>query len=109
MDKIAQARIELAEQQIFSYIGKVVKEKREYLEMTQGQLAEKMQTTQSFISEIERGKSRMSMTTLSNLCVVLDLPLDIKFVPREPLPKTKVVQYMDSGTVHVWIGGPIII
>ncbi len=108
MDEYAEARVRLAEKEIFEYIGNVVRDKRKERGWTQKTLAKELKTTQSRIADIENGMARLSMVSLSNLCVALDLPMDIRLVPRKPQPfKTQVVRVTDEGCVYVWIGGPI--
>lgn len=57
-------------------MGKRIQEKRLNLKLTQEKLAEKIDVTPSYISEIERGCSICSLEVLFNLSNVLELSLD---------------------------------
>ena len=59
---------------------KILKRKREKLQISQGQLAKQLGLTQTFLSEIERGRKSPSIETLFQLCEALD----IKLFPDEP-------------------------
>lgn len=50
---------------------------REARSMTQAQVAERLQQTQSFVSKVERGERRVDIVELHAFCIALDLP----FVP----------------------------
>lgn len=57
-------------------IGKRIQNKRKELKITQEKLAEKIDVSPSYISEIERGTSISSLATIFNIATVLDLNLD---------------------------------
>lgn len=52
---------------------------REKAGLTQGQLAEKLGETQSFISKCERGERRIDIIELREFCLAMDTTLD-KFI-----------------------------
>ena len=104
MDENSEARVKLQHQYLLKQIGDTVKGKRKELKLTQKDLADQINTTQSVVAEVEKGKAKLSMTTLAKFFTALGLPLDIRLTPRDQKPKTKVVQYLDSGTVYVFIG-----
>lgn len=57
-------------------IGKRIKIKRNEFKITQEKLAEEIDVSPSYISEIERGTSISSLATIFNIANVLDLNLD---------------------------------
>lgn len=57
-------------------IGKRIKRKRNEFHMTQEKLAEEIDVSPSYISEIERGTSISSLATIFNIATVLELNLD---------------------------------
>ena len=59
-----------------------IKEKREELGITQKELAEKIGISQSFLCDIEQGRSKPSIDTAVKLADALDIS-DIKFFEGE--------------------------
>ena len=57
-------------------IGSQVKIARERMKMTQEQLAEKLERSPQFVSDIERGVVGVSIPTLKNLCLALGVSSD---------------------------------
>ncbi len=57
-------------------MGKRIKEGRNRIEITQEKLAEKIDVSPSYISEIERGTSICSLAVLVNIAEILELNLD---------------------------------
>lgn len=53
----------------------LLREVRERAGLTQGQLAERLETTQSVISKCERGERRLDIVELKAWCEALDLSL----------------------------------
>lgn len=60
----------------FIAIGKRIREQRLYLGYTREKLAEKIGITPKFCSDIELGQKGMSLQTLCNFSVVLQLSTD---------------------------------
>ena len=60
----------------FKEIGSRIRCQREFLGYTREQLAEKLEVTPKFCSDIELGVKGMSLQTLSNLSRVLKLSTD---------------------------------
>lgn len=60
----------------YKEIGKRIKSKRKELKITQEQLAEIIDVSPSYISEIERGMSISSLFTITKIANTLDLSLD---------------------------------
>jgi len=60
----------------FKEIGSRIRCQREFLGYTREQLAEKLEVTPKFCSDIELGAKGMSLQTLSNLSLVLKLSTD---------------------------------
>lgn len=60
----------------YKEIGKRIQDKRKKLKMTQEKLAEKIDVSPSYISEIERGTSICSLAVLVNIAEILNLNLD---------------------------------
>ncbi len=57
----------------------IIKRKREALGLSQHKLAEKLGITQTFLSEIERGRKNPSLEQFFNICEALE----IKVFPDE--------------------------
>lgn len=57
-------------------IGKRIQNKRKELKITQEKLSEIIDVSPSYISEIERGSSICSLSTIVNIAKILDLSLD---------------------------------
>lgn len=53
-------------------IGKRIKEKRKLCSMTQERLAEELGVSVGYVSQIERGITRVNLDTLSNISAILD-------------------------------------
>ena len=57
-------------------IGRRIRIQRRYLNMTQGQMAELIGVSPSFIGHLERGTRQASLETLVTLANVLDVSVD---------------------------------
>lgn len=57
-------------------IGKRMKSKRVELKLTQEKLSELIDVSPSYVSEIERGTSICSLSTLTKIAMILQLNLD---------------------------------
>ena len=60
----------------YKAIGKRVRLRRQIMEFTQEQLAEKIGVCTSFVGHIERGTRKLSVETLYALCKVLETSAD---------------------------------
>lgn len=60
----------------FRAIGKRIRKQREYLRMTREGLAEKLGVSSKFCADIEYGVKGMSLSTLYNLSLILNLSTD---------------------------------
>lgn len=60
----------------YQMLGKRVRLKRKRMQLTQEQLAERIDRTASFVGHIERGTRKMSMETLCELAIVLNCTTD---------------------------------
>lgn len=58
------------------YVAKLLRDHRLQNGMTQSQLAEKLKTTQMFISQVELGKSKPPVSRLKAFCKALGIPMD---------------------------------
>lgn len=62
-------------------IGNAVKRAREKRNLTQTQLAEKLEVSSAYISAIEKsninGKKTVSLKQLAKICEVLDIPVEL--------------------------------
>lgn len=61
-------------------IGFAIKSIRRKLDISQLELAEKCQLTQTALSQIETGKKRPSQRTLDKICEALDIPQSIIYI-----------------------------
>lgn len=66
---------------ILENIGKQIKARRRELHMTQNKLSIESGISQATISEIERGKTNVSIGVLSRLCAYLYCELDVLLKP----------------------------
>ena len=62
--------------QINVEIGERIKKSREQVKMTQEKLAEKVNVSPQYISDLERGVVGVSIPTLKSLCIVLGVSSD---------------------------------
>lgn len=56
----------------YKIIGRRIKEKRKLCSMTQEKLAEELNVSVGYVSQIERGITRVNLDMLSNISAVLD-------------------------------------
>ncbi len=61
-------------------IGSAIKSIRKKLSITQYELAEKCDLSQTSLSQIETGIKRPSQRTISKVCAVLDIPESIIYI-----------------------------
>lgn len=61
-------------------IGSAIKSIRKKLSITQYQLAEKCELSQTSLSQIETGVKRPSQRTITKVCAVLDIPESIIYI-----------------------------
>ena len=57
----------------YNVIGERIKKVRKNKELTQEQLAEKMDVSIAFLSRIERGSSQINLKRLTQICEILDV------------------------------------
>lgn len=55
----------------------LLREVRERVGLTQEQIAERLETTQSVVSKCERGERRLDIVELRAWCQALDMPLPV--------------------------------
>ena len=60
-------------------IGKIIRERRKVMKMTQQELAKYCDLSHTGIGKIEMGKADIKITTLLKLCKILGLELTIQF------------------------------
>ncbi|MDU1936423.1 MAG: helix-turn-helix transcriptional regulator [Clostridium sp.] len=61
---------------IYKLLGKKIREERLKLNLTQEQLAEKVDISTSYVGQIERGERNISLDTLVNLSNTLGVTID---------------------------------
>src|SRR6201996_4892119 len=61
-------------------IGLAIKSIRKKLSITQYELAEKCNLSQTSLSQIETGVKRPSQRTINKICMVLDIPESILYI-----------------------------
>lgn len=61
---------------IYNLLGKRIREERTKLNLTQEQLAEKVDISTSYVGQIERGERNISLDTLINVANVLGVTID---------------------------------
>lgn len=67
---------------LLSYIGIKIKQRREELGLTQGELAESVHLTRAAIANIESGKTQVQLVTLIEMSAILKCSLGF-FLPQE--------------------------
>ena len=82
----------------YSMIGRRIKEKRRGLKKTQDDLAEALGVSVGYISQIERGVTKISLDTLGAICVFLDC--DIGEMVSNTLPQQS--QYLSEELVDLF-------
>jgi len=60
----------------YNKIGDKIRERRMFLKMTQEKLANEIDVSASFISDIENGRRKMSLETMIKISIVLKTSLD---------------------------------
>ncbi len=70
-----------------SQAGRALRRWREFGHLSQTQLAERIGTGQSHISEIETGATDVTLSTLTRCFEALGLELVITAVPKDPGPR----------------------
>ncbi len=76
MDNVVLKELDLRE------MGKRIRAKREFLQITREQLAEKLGVSSQFISDVEYGHKGLSIKRLYMLCQVLDVSADYILVGK---------------------------
>ena len=70
----------------YSRIGKLIKQRREKLDLTQAVLAEQCEITEQYVSNIERTKSIPSTEVIMKLAIALDTTPDAFLVGSARFP-----------------------
>lgn len=60
----------------YQAMGRRIRQRRRWLEMTQEKLAEAVGVCTSFIGHIERGSRKLSVETLWAICKALEISMD---------------------------------
>ncbi|MCF8237686.1 MAG: helix-turn-helix domain-containing protein [Saprospiraceae bacterium] len=63
------------------HIGQMIKKIRGYRDMSQLDLAEKIETSQPYIASIESGRQEVSIKQLRKIAGVLNCTIDIRLTP----------------------------
>ncbi|MFW6030647.1 MAG: helix-turn-helix domain-containing protein [Halanaerobiales bacterium] len=63
------------------YIGNIIRVSRKKYNLTQQELADKVITSRSYISDIENGKHNISTELLLKIAIVLDI--DLNYLKQE--------------------------
>ncbi len=85
--------------EIYREIGKRIRDIRTQAGITQEKLAELSGVSSNFISQIERGRNKCSLETISNLSSALNVPLYMSFSTSKKqtlLPKTLLPNVLKS-------------
>ena len=73
-------------------VGNIISKFRKQAGLSQGQLAEACEISQSYLSQIEKNRREPHMTTLKKLSEVLEVPLPVLLflsVDEEDIPEQK--------------------
>lgn len=76
----------MAKRSITFSIGSRIRKRRLDLRMSQSELADKMNTTQAEVSNVENGKANYTITTLDSICAALDLSAKV-YKPKKKRKK----------------------
>lgn len=68
-------------------VGYSIRVRRAVLEMSQGELAEKVGISQGFLSLLEQGKRSLDLDLLEQIASALQCPINQLLPPEEPLRK----------------------
>ncbi|MBC5787070.1 MULTISPECIES: helix-turn-helix domain-containing protein [Clostridiaceae] len=81
----------------YHVIGQRIRLKRRELNLTQMKLSELIDVSETYMSEIERGKSKVSLQVISNIARVLHTSLDylVFGIPEEELKMDMDSLYQD--------------
>lgn len=60
----------------YQAMGRRIRKRRRWMDMTQEQLAEKVGVCTSFVGHIERGSRKLSVETLLAICKALEISMD---------------------------------
>lgn len=60
----------------YQAMGRRIRQRRRWMDMTQEQLAEKVGVCTSFVGHIERGSRKLSVETLWAICKALEISMD---------------------------------
>ncbi len=74
-------------------IGKRIRERRRSRNLSQEQLADLIDKSTVFVSNLENGKTGASLESIVNICLVLDLSLDELITG---VPRTYEDEYVDA-------------
>lgn len=65
----------LTDQEINAKVGRIMRETRKKLKLTQADVAQKIAVSQSLLSKIENGRVPVMLSTWLSFCVLAGLPL----------------------------------
>lgn len=77
-------------------VGKRIRNERIGIELTQAELAEKVNVTTAYIGQIERGERKFSIETLLNIATVLNISVDYLLREEDNLYTASLHQQMTS-------------
>ena len=78
-------------------IGTRIRQSREIANMTQEKLADLINVTVQYVSDLERGKVGASLYTLSNICSALNVSADyLLFGKREPNDISNIIYRLEA-------------
>ena len=66
----------------YTEIGEKIRKIRKRRGLTQAELAERIMTVKSDISDIENGRKKISIDRLGDIAIALDAYLDVNVTPR---------------------------
>lgn len=79
-------------------IGARIKQCRTACSLTQEQLSEHLDVTTQYISDLERGVTGASLSTIISLCRILETSADYMLMGKAPDPATRFTELMDRFT-----------
>lgn len=90
--------------ELLKQIGNTVRKQREFLGLTRDEMAEKLELSVNFCSDIELGKKGMSLQTLAKIANVLHVSTDYIVLGKSEnidiRPITALLDSCDSKKIH---------
>lgn len=81
----------------YSLLGKRIKASRKKANITQEQLAESLEISTQYISQVERGVTKVSLDTLAQIAVLIDEEISVLITGTSINSKTYMTEEINGG------------